>query len=125
MDSNKLLAHNPLVSPVLTFLITFRLEQIMSNPLSLLTEGSLLQGRYRIKQLIAKGGMGAVYERLGHTLALKQNFYGADEQLKHAFEREARLLANLRHHQRIDKHNGRQQRSRLHAGLCAARAGNG
>ncbi len=73
----------------------------MSNPFSLLAEGALLQGRYRIKQLIAKGGMGAVYEardeRLGHTLAVKQNFYGEDEQLKHAFEREARLLANLKH----------------------------
>lgn len=45
--------------------------------------------------------MGAVYEtrdeRLGHSLALKQNFYGSDDQLKRAFEREARLLANLRH----------------------------
>ncbi|HEX8188157.1 MAG TPA: protein kinase [Pyrinomonadaceae bacterium] len=73
----------------------------MSSPFSLLAEGSLLQGRYRIKHLIARGGMGAVYEtrdeRLGHTLALKQNFYGDDEHLKHAFEREARLLANLKH----------------------------
>lgn len=73
----------------------------MLNPFSLLDEGTLLQGRYRVKRLIGKGGMGAVYEardeRLGHTLALKQNFYGADEQLKHAFEREARLLANLKH----------------------------
>jgi serine/threonine protein kinase len=73
----------------------------MSTPFTLLGAGTLVQDRYRIKHLVGKGGMGAVYEtrdeRLGHYLALKQNFYGADEQLKRAFEREARLLANLRH----------------------------
>jgi len=73
----------------------------MSNPFSLIAETTLVQGRYRVNRLIAKGGMGAVYEardeRLGHTIALKQNFYGTDDQLKRAFEREARLLAHLKH----------------------------
>src|SRR5882724_2831711 len=73
----------------------------MSTPFLLLAEGILLQGRYRIKKLIGKGGMGAVYEaraeHLGHAVALKQNFFGGDEPLKRAFEREARLLANLSH----------------------------
>src|SRR4029078_23263 len=73
----------------------------MSTPFTLLGAGTLVQDRYRIKHLVGKGGMGAVYEtrdeRLGHYLALKQNFYGADEQLNRSFEREARLLANLRH----------------------------
>jgi len=36
-------------------------------------------------------------ERLGNSVALKQNFHGGDEKLKLAFEREARLPANLRH----------------------------
>src|SRR5947209_1605201 len=73
----------------------------MSNPFSPLSEGTVLQGRYRIKRLIGKGGMGAVYEaredQLGNLLAIKQNFYGGDDRLKRAFEHEARLLANLRH----------------------------
>lgn len=57
----------------------------------------LLQNRYRIVRLIGQGGMGAVYEavdqRLAHTVALKQITRGDAT----AFEREARLLARLRH----------------------------
>src|SRR6185369_4221398 len=72
----------------------------MLTPFRPLVEGTLLQGRYRIKRLIGQGGMGAVYEaredHLGNLLAIKQNFYGNDERLKKAFEREARLLANLK-----------------------------
>lgn len=65
-----------------------------------LSPDTLLQGRYRIRQLIAQGGMGAVYratdERLGNTVALKQTLVG-DPQLRAAFAREARLLASLHH----------------------------
>jgi serine/threonine protein kinase len=65
-----------------------------------LTPGHLLQNRYRIVTLIAQGGMGAVYQatdqRLGNTVALKQTLV-SDPQLLAAFEREARLLANLHH----------------------------
>jgi serine/threonine protein kinase len=61
---------------------------------------TLLQGRYRVHDLIAQGGMGAVYravdERLGHTVALKQTLMG-DPHLRSAFEQEARLLASLQH----------------------------
>jgi formylglycine-generating enzyme required for sulfatase activity len=66
----------------------------------MLSPGSVLQNRYRIVRLLAQGGMGAVYlakdERLGSDVALKETFFD-DESLRRAFEREARLLASLRH----------------------------
>jgi serine/threonine protein kinase len=51
-------------------------------------------------RLLGQGGMGAVFEavdeRLSRTVALKQTLADTDD-LKRAFEREARLLANLNH----------------------------
>ena len=61
---------------------------------------TILQNRYQILRTIGKGGMGAVYlaqdSRLGHTVALKETFF-VEESMSRAFEREARLLAALRH----------------------------
>src|SRR5829696_3444184 len=66
----------------------------------MLATGTILQGRYRILRLLGRGGMGAVYEaedaRLSRNVALKETLVETDE-LRRAFEREARLLANLRH----------------------------
>jgi serine/threonine protein kinase len=66
----------------------------------MLTPGTLLQNRYLIVRPIGQGGMGAVYlaedRRLGNNVALKETFF-SDELLRKAFEREARLLANLHH----------------------------
>lgn len=66
----------------------------------MLTPDTLLQNRYLILRLIDQGGMGAVYQakdqRLGIIVALKETFF-TDITLSKAFEREARLLANLRH----------------------------
>jgi serine/threonine protein kinase len=66
----------------------------------MLAPNTLLQNRYLIVRLLGQGGMGAVYQatdqRLGHTVALKQTFF-TDEMMLKAFEREARLLASLRH----------------------------
>src|SRR5687767_4596501 len=66
----------------------------------MLTTDTILQNRYRILRPLGRGGMGAVYEatdlRLSRTVALKETLVETDE-LRRAFEREARLLANLRH----------------------------
>ena len=62
--------------------------------------GTVLQERYRIEGPAGRGGMGAVYRatdlRLDATVAIKHRL-GADGDLGEAFEREARLLAALRH----------------------------
>jgi Protein kinase domain/PglZ domain len=71
----------------------------MSDPPPL-APGLLLQNRYRIGRAIGYGGMGAVYdvtdERLDARAALKQ-ILRSTPVLREAFEREARLLRNLKH----------------------------
>ena len=66
----------------------------------MLATDTLLQNRYLVVRPIGKGGMGAVYlakdQRLRSTVALKETFF-EDESMRKAFEREAALLANLRH----------------------------
>jgi serine/threonine protein kinase len=66
----------------------------------MLESGIILQNRYEIIEPIGKGGMGAVYlardQRLDNTIALKETFF-KDQMMVAAFEREARLLAGLRH----------------------------
>lgn len=66
-----------------------------------LAQNTLIQNRYLIVQLIGKGGMGEVYlavdQRLGSAVAIKRTFFAGDEMLGNAFEREARVLARLRH----------------------------
>lgn len=66
-----------------------------------LAQNTMIQGRYLIVQLIGKGGMGEVYlavdQRLGSAVALKRTFFAGDVTLGNAFEREARILARMRH----------------------------
>lgn len=61
---------------------------------------SLLHQRYKILEIIAKGGMGAIYraidESLGVEVAVKENLYTAKEATQQ-FHREATILASLRH----------------------------
>ncbi len=62
--------------------------------------GRILQNRYCVEKQIGAGGMGAVYiatdERFGSVVAIKETFF-TDEKFRKAFEREARLLNNLKH----------------------------
>ncbi|HMT07056.1 MAG TPA: protein kinase [Pyrinomonadaceae bacterium] len=66
-----------------------------------LAPNTLIQNRYLVVHLIGKGGMGEVYlavdQRLGSAVALKRTYYAGDEMLGAAFEREAKILARLRH----------------------------
>jgi eukaryotic-like serine/threonine-protein kinase len=68
-----------------------------------LSPGIILQQRYRIKRLLARGGMGAVYEAEAVHLrnlivAVKETFFDEDRKsLREQFEREAATLARLRH----------------------------
>ncbi|NPV57356.1 MAG: protein kinase [Anaerolineae bacterium] len=59
-----------------------------------------LQDRYLIKQVIAQGGMGAVYlaedTTLGVMVAIKENLYASKESSRQ-FRQEATILAGLRH----------------------------
>jgi serine/threonine protein kinase len=71
-----------------------------SEKVLMLGRDTLLQNRYKVVRLLAEGGMGAVYEaideRLGNVVALKKTRF-SDDHMRKAFEREARLLARLRH----------------------------
>lgn len=61
----------------------------------------MIQNRYLVVHLIGKGGMGEVYlavdQRLGSAIALKRTYFADNEMLGNAFEREAKILARLRH----------------------------
>ncbi len=61
----------------------------------------MVSNRYLVVHSIGKGGMGEVYlavdQRLGSAVALKRTRFESDSELGNAFEREAKILARLRH----------------------------
>ncbi|MEA3340375.1 MAG: protein kinase, partial [Chloroflexota bacterium] len=72
-----------------------------------LSEGQMIENRYRIAKLLGQGGMGAVYRawdtRLNHPVALKEMIPQAGlnaamlAQLRQQFEQEAQVLATFTH----------------------------
>jgi serine/threonine protein kinase len=66
----------------------------------MLASNTVLQNRYHIVRQLGEGGMGTVYEavdqRLRTTVAVKETRF-TDARLRKQFEREAQLLAGLRH----------------------------
>ncbi len=67
----------------------------------MLTPGDVLDGRYEIVELLARGGMGAVYRArrilLGDDVAVKVLGTPGDASLRERFLRESRAAAQLRH----------------------------
>ena len=68
-----------------------------------LSHGDLVDRRYRVQSLIARGGMAAIYrgvdERLDRPVALKilDDRFAHNDQFRTRFEREARAAARLSH----------------------------
>lgn len=62
--------------------------------------GTVLYNRYEILDVIAQGGMGAIYratdQSLGVLVAVKENLFTSEESTRQ-FRREATILAGLRH----------------------------
>src|SRR5438552_18191034 len=83
--------------------LTQKREAFQNGDLSgtTLSANSILQNRYRIVRQLGAGGMGTVYEaidqRVSCVVALKQTLLGTNAEARDAFQREAALLANLRH----------------------------
>ncbi len=65
-----------------------------------LGQGNLLNNRYRIVDILGRGGMGAVYravdESLGVDVAVKENLFTTDDYARQ-FRMEAQILAGMRH----------------------------
>ena len=65
-----------------------------------LNSGNTLHTRYHVEAILGQGGMGAVYrardKRLNVIVAVKENLFTTEEFAKQ-FEREAKILASLRH----------------------------
>jgi serine/threonine protein kinase len=72
-------------------------------PLTILKEGSLVAGKYRIVEEIGRGGMGEVFrardERIGRDVAIKalRAEYAADADRLRRFEQEAWVAGQLNH----------------------------
>jgi serine/threonine-protein kinase len=71
------------------------------EPTAEVSPGSVISGRYRVDELIAKGGVGAVYRGthllLRKRVAIKVLHAGADREIVQRFEREALAGAHVQH----------------------------
>lgn len=76
------------------------LHPVTDNHLMALSPGTIINHRYRILSVLGQGGMGFVYQAedtvLGVSVAVKENLF-LSEEYSRQFEREAKILAGLRH----------------------------
>ncbi|GAB4455799.1 MAG: hypothetical protein Kow0031_37310 [Anaerolineae bacterium] len=83
-----------------------------------LPKDTIVEDRYRIDELLARGGMGAIYKgydtKLKTRVAIKENFFQTPESVRQ-FEQEALILARLRHAglPRVTDHFGYHDRQYL------------
>ena len=90
----------------------------MQSAVPLESTGAVLAGRYRVEQLLGRGGMAAVYrvfdERTGRSLALKRGWSADARKLARCanlLEREYHMLAQLAHPRIIEVYDyGRDER---------------
>src|SRR5512140_1167279 len=65
-----------------------------------LGQGNLLNNRYRVVEILGRGGMGAVYratdESLGVDVAVNENLFTTDDYARQ-FRMEAVILAGIKH----------------------------
>lgn len=65
-----------------------------------LSQGQMLENRYRIERMLARGGMGAIYQgfdtNLNIPVAIKENFFRTPQAIRQ-FQREAQILARVHH----------------------------
>jgi tRNA A-37 threonylcarbamoyl transferase component Bud32 len=98
--------------------ISLRPDTYAPRVVSMLSEGTVLAHRYRVKRCIGEGGMSEVYlveelNRPSSRFAAKVLKPEVQSHMAHRFQQEARTLASLRHPGIVQVHGGYESRGIL------------